>query len=70
MRNPLKLRRNRTFDYQPRYYKGEGNPYKIEPKLDQFRSTIGNQRGLKNKVSNTFDDIKREGDKNLKIRFW
>ncbi len=70
MRNPLKLRKNKSFEYKPRYYKGEGSPYKMESKLEQFRSTVNNQRGLKNKFSNAFDDLKREGDKNLRIRFW
>ncbi|WP_136467176.1 riboflavin synthase subunit beta [Flagellimonas onchidii] len=69
MRNFLKLRKNRTFDYSPRYYKGEGNPYKIEHKLDKFRSTAHTQRGIKNKVSSAMDDLKTEGDKNLKLRF-
>lgn len=69
MRNFLKLRKNRTYDYSPRYYKGEGNPYKIEHKLDKFRSTAHTQRGLKNKLSSAVDDLKTEGDKNLKIRF-
>ncbi len=65
-----KLRRNRKFDYNPRYYddKGKGNPYKLEHKFDQFRSTVNNQRGLKNKISNALDDTKREGDRNLRIR--
>lgn len=65
-----KLRRNRQFEYNPRYYKGDGsgNPFKIEPKFDQFRSTLHNQRGLKNKFSNAFKDAKRQGDRNLKIR--
>ncbi|GMN08576.1 hypothetical protein MTsPCn5_39660 [Croceitalea sp. MTPC5] len=70
MRNFLKLRRNRTFDYKPRYYEGEGSPYKIEHKLDKYRSTANSQRGLKNKFSSAFEDLKREGDKNLRIRFW
>ncbi|PWL38360.1 riboflavin synthase subunit beta [Flagellimonas aquimarina] len=69
MRNFLKLRKNRTYNYSPRYYKGEGNPYKIEHKLDKYRSTANTQRGLKNKFSSAFDDLKNEGDKNLKIRF-
>lgn len=69
MRNFLKLRKNRTYDYTPRYYKGEGNPYKIEHKLDKYRSTANTQRGLKNKFSSAFDDLKNEGDKNLKTRF-
>jgi len=68
MRNPLKLRKNRSFEYAPRYYKGEGNPYKIEHKLDKFRSTVGTNRGLKNKFSSAMDDLKNEGDKNLKLR--
>ena len=70
MRNFLKLRRNKSFDYTPRYYKGEGNPYKIEHKLDKFRTTAHTQRGLKNKLSSAMDDLKTEGDKNIKLRFW
>lgn len=69
MRNPLKLRKNRSFEYSPRYYKGEGNPYKIEHKLDKFRSTVQTNRGLKNKFSSAMDDLKNEGDKNMKLRF-
>lgn len=70
MRNPLKLKKNKTFNYSPRYYKGEGNPYKIEHKLDKFRSTANTRRGLKNKFSSAMDDLKVEGDRNLKLRFW
>ena len=47
MRNPLKLKKNKTFSYSPRYYKGEGNPYKIEHKLDKFRTTAHTKRGIK-----------------------
>ncbi|MEM8999805.1 MAG: riboflavin synthase subunit beta [Bacteroidota bacterium] len=70
MRNFLKLRKNKDFNYTPRYYKGEGNPFKIEHKLDKYRSTAHTQRGLKNKFSSAVDDLKTEGDKNLKLRFW
>lgn len=70
MRNFLKLRKNKNFEYKPRYYKGEGNPFKIEHKLDKFRSTAHTQRGLKNKVNSALEDLKVEGDKNLKLRFW
>ncbi|WP_420400245.1 riboflavin synthase subunit beta [Flagellimonas sp.] len=69
MRNFLKLRKNKTFDYSPRYYKGERSPYKIEHKLDKFRSTAHTQRGIKNKVTSAMDDLKTEGDRNLRIRF-
>ena len=66
----LKLRRNREFDYRPRYYKGdkEGNPYKIEYKFDQFRSTVGSNRGLKTKFNNVLADSKRAGDRNMRLR--
>lgn len=65
-----RLRKNRQFEYNPRYYddKGKGSPYKIEPKFDQFRSTLHNQRGLKNKINNALADTRREGDRNVKIR--
>ncbi len=65
-----RLRKNRQYDYNPRYYddKGKGNPYKLEPKFDQYRSTLDNQRGLKNKINNVVEDTHREGDRNLKIR--
>lgn len=51
-------RTHNKFDYQPRYYKGEGNPYKIEHKLDQFRTTTGKNKGLKAKFSDAFYDLK------------
>lgn len=65
-----RLRKNRQFDYNPRFYdnKDKANPYKIEPKFDQFRSTLQTSRGLKNKINNAIDDAKRKGDRNIKIR--
>lgn len=69
MINPLKRRKNRTFDYTPRYYKGEGNPFKIEHKLDKFRSTAQTQIGLKNKFNAAMDGLKAKGDRNYRLRF-
>ena len=65
-----KLRKNRQFDYSPRFYEGKGktNPYKIEPKFDQFRTTLNTPRGLKSKINSALDDAKRKGDRNVKIR--
>lgn len=65
-----RLRKNRQFEYNPRYYDGKGksSPYKIEPKFDQFRTTLGGSRGLKTKINRAIEDSKREGDRNLKIR--
>lgn len=69
MQNFLKLKKNRIYHYTPRYYKGEGSPFKIEHKLDKFRSTAYGRKGLKNKMLWAFNDLKNEGDKNLKLRF-
>lgn len=65
-----KLRKNKKFSYSPRYYddKGEGNPYKIEHKLDKFRSTVNSPGGLKGKFRGAMSDMRRKGDRNLKIR--
>ncbi len=51
-------RTHKKFDYQPRYYKGEGNPFKIEHKLDQYRKTAGKNRNLKGKFNDAIDDLK------------
>lgn len=65
-----RLRKNRKFEYNPRFYdnKDKPNPYKIEPKFDQFRSTLHPSRGLKSKINNALADAKRKGDRNIKIR--
>ncbi|SHJ40731.1 hypothetical protein SAMN04488513_104211 [Pseudozobellia thermophila] len=65
-----RLRRNKKFEYSPRYFddKGKGNPFKIEPKFDKYRSTLETPRGLKGKFSNAMADMRRKGDRNLKIR--
>lgn len=57
-------RNNKKFEYQPRYYKGEGNPYKIEHKLDQFRTTVGKSKGIKSKFNDAFsefENVKKNG---------
>jgi hypothetical protein len=51
-------RKNKKFDYKPRYYKGEGNPYEIGHKLDKFRTTVGGNKGIKGKVLAAVDDLK------------
>lgn len=57
-------RKNKQFEYVPRYYKGEGNPFKIEHKLDQFRKTVGKSKGIKTKFNDAFqelEEIKKNG---------
>ena len=56
-------RKNKKFDYQPRYYKGEGNPYAIKHKYDEFRSSTGSNTSLKGKINGAINDLK--GDQNI-----
>ena len=53
-------RKNKKFDYKPRYYKGEGNPYAIKHKFDEFRSSTGSDSGLKGKINGAISDLKGE----------
>ena len=55
-------RKNKKFDYKPRYYKGDGNPYAIKHKFDEFRSSIGSDKGLKGKITGAIGELK--GEKN------
>ncbi len=66
----LKGRQNKKFSYTPRHYddKGEGNPFEIKHKFDEYRSTIGNNSGLKSKVNNAFDDLKNNPNKEARKR--
>ncbi len=66
----IRLRKNREFNYNPRYYddKGKGNPYKMEHKFDGFRSTVDTPRGLKGKFGSAMEDMRKSGDRNLRMR--
>ena len=61
----LKPRKNKKFGYEPRYYKhdGEGTPFQIEHKFDKFRTTVGDNKGLKAKFASVLDEIKSASDK-------
>lgn len=65
-----RLKRSKKFEYSPRYFddKGKGNPFKMEPKFDQYRSTVNAPRGLKGKFGNALADARQQGDRNLKKR--
>ncbi|GGG99740.1 hypothetical protein GCM10011416_17680 [Polaribacter pacificus] len=51
-------RTNKKFDYKPRFYKGEGNPYEIGHKFDEFRTTVGKSKGIKSTFKNAIEDLK------------
>ena len=56
----LKLRKNKRYDYTPRYYKkeGEGSPFDIKHKFDEHRKTVGDNSGLKSKFNNAIGELK------------
>ena len=59
----LSKRKNKKFSYEPRFYKGEGNPYEIKHKFDDFRKTVGENPNFKQKFTNAFDEFKNSPDK-------
>lgn|GEM_PF-311186 len=68
----LKSRKNKKFDYTPRYFNnnGEGSPFQIEHKFDKFRKTVGDNPSLKGKFRNAFEDLKDSSNrKTNKILF-
>lgn len=66
----FKLRKNKKYNYTPRYFdnKGEGNPFEIKHKFDDFRKTIGNNSGLKTKINNAFDELKETPNRKVNRR--
>ena len=61
----LKKRTNNKFDYKPRYYNGERNPYEIGHKFDEFRTTVGSNTGLKSKIKTAMEELKSSQGKSV-----
>lgn len=66
-----RLRKNKKYSYKPRYFddKGEGTPFRIERKLDKYRTTGDHQGGIKTRFRSAMSDLKREGDSRQRLRF-
>ena len=66
----LKTRKNKKFDYTPRYFddKGEGNPFQIEHKFDKFRTTVGENKGLKGKFVHAWNDLRESSNRDSSRR--
>lgn len=64
----LKQRKNKKFDYTPRFYKGEGNPYEVKHKFDEFRQTAEYTSGLKNKFRKAVEDYKHNANRSANRR--
>ncbi|RLD29525.1 MAG: riboflavin synthase subunit beta [Bacteroidetes bacterium] len=66
----FKLRKNKRFNYTPRYFdnKGESNPFEIKHKFDEHRKTVGGNTGLKTKFKNAFGELKESQDQEVNKR--
>ncbi len=64
----FKTRSNKKFNYTPRFYEGDGNPYEIKHKFDDFRTTVG-KTNLKGKFENAIEDY-RTADASVNRRIY
>lgn len=64
----MKLKKNKKFNYKPRYYKGEGSPFELKHKFDEHRTSISPAKGIKGKFSAAIDDYKHNPDDNVNKR--
>ena len=64
----IKLKKNKKYNYKPRYYKGDGNPYELKHKFDAYRTTVNPAKGLKGKFNAAIDDYKNNPDDNVNKR--
>ena len=53
----FKLRKNKKFNYEPRYYKGDSSPFEIKHKFDDQRVTV-QKTNLKRTLKNALSDMK------------
>ena len=61
----IKGRKNKKFSYTPRFYddKGKGSPYQINHTFDEYRTTVGENKGLKGKFLAAFEELKSSKNK-------
>lgn len=62
----MKLKKNKKFNYKPRYYKGEG--FELKHKFDDQRTTINPAKGIKGKFNAALDDYNSNQDNNVNRR--
>jgi len=64
------LRKNKKFSYTPRHFddKGEGSPFEIKHKFDDYRKTVGNNSGFKTKINNALSELKETQDRTVNRR--
>jgi len=64
----IKLKKNRKYNYKPRYYKGDGSPYELKHKFDEHRTTVNPEKGIKGKLNAAIEDYKYNQDQSVNRR--
>ena len=66
----MKLKKNKRFNYTPRYYKqdGEGSPFEIKHKFDDYRTSVGGNKNIKQKFNSAWDEFINSPDKAVNRR--
>ena len=64
----FKLKKNKRFNYEPRFYKGITNPFEIKHKFDEQRVTI-EKTNLKKTLKTALNDLKKRDQKSTNIIF-
>ena len=66
----FKLRKNKRYSYTPRYYKndGEGSPFEMKHKFDEYRSTVGGNKNVIQKFKSAWGEYVNDSDKQVNRR--
>ncbi|AEH01714.1 MULTISPECIES: hypothetical protein [unclassified Lacinutrix] len=61
-------KKNKRYSYTPRYYKGEGSPFEMKHKFDDYRTTVGSNGGIKQRFTSAWDEFRNSPDKAVNRR--
>jgi len=63
-------RKNKKYSYKPRHYEfdGDGSPFSMGHKFDEFRTTVGDNKGLKGKFKTAWAELRQTSDRNANRR--
>ena len=66
----MKRKKNKRYNYTPRYYKndGGGSPFEMKHKFDEYRSTVGDNKNVKQKFNSAWDEFINSPDKEVNRR--
>lgn len=63
-------RKNKKYSYKPRHYEfdGEGSPFSMGHKFDEFRTTVGDNKSIKGKFKAAWADLRQSSDRRVNLR--